>query len=70
MCIVCRDWQLGRLTSKEALRNLGEMIFASEDKEEQAHLWEISEKILDNEVPISDTDEELDKNWSDENQEG
>lgn len=65
MCIVCKDWEAGKLTSQEALKNLGELIKAA-DKKDKKHLFEVSEKILDKEVPLSDTDEELDQSWHEE----
>ena len=66
MCIICKEWELGKLTSKEALRNLGEMILSSNDnKENPDHYYEISEKILDKEVPMMDTEEEMD-DWQEE----
>lgn len=69
MCIVCKDWEAGKLTSKEALRALGELISGAKPKEKE-HLFKVSEKILDKEVPLSDNDEELDKNWHEETHDG
>ena len=65
MCVVCKEWELGKLTSKEALKNLGEMINTSKDKEKE-HYFEASSKILDKEVKSGETDEELDQIWYDE----
>lgn len=65
MCIVCKDWELGKLTSKEALRALGELISGAKEKEKE-HLFKVSEKILDKEVPLSENDEELDQKWHEE----
>lgn len=67
MCIVCKDWELGKLTNKEAFRNLGEMIASAEEEGEKNHLIETYEKILDKELPVTDNDEELNKSWHDEN---
>lgn len=48
MCIVCKDWELGKLTSKEALRNLGEFISLSDENiEELNHYYMVVEKITD-----------------------
>lgn len=69
MCIVCRDWEAGKLTSKEALQNLGELIQAAKEDEKE-HYFEVSEKILDKEVPLSETDEELDQTWHEETHDG
>jgi hypothetical protein len=59
MCCVCTDWAKGSLTSKEALRNLGEMI-ESTDKggQEEGHYFSVVEKILDKEMEASDNDPE------------
>ena len=65
MCIVCRDWEAGKLTSKEALRALGEMIPGAKPKEKE-HFFKVSEKILDKEVPLNENDEELDQSWHEE----
>ena len=67
MCIICVEWAAGKLTSKEALKNLGELI--SSDDDLKSHYWEASEKILDKEVPVGDSDLELDKRWHDETHE-
>jgi hypothetical protein len=65
MCIVCTEWEKGKLTSKEALRNLGEMIGTGTEKEKE-HFFKVSEKILDKEVPLADADEDLDQKWHEE----
>lgn len=63
MCVVCKDWELGKLTAKEAFRNLGELINSTEDREERRHLFDLSNQLLDEEVPLNETDEELDAQW-------
>lgn len=64
MCIVCVDWQAGKLTNKEALRNLGEMINTTDlDKEKVAHYFATVDKIMEKELPQSETDDELDGKW-------
>jgi hypothetical protein len=65
MCIVCAQWEAGKLTSKEALRNLGEMIGSSDDEEKTGHYFEACDKIIDKEVPFLPEDEELNKKWQD-----
>ena len=52
MCIVCVQWDLGKLTNKDAFRNLGEMIRSAPTQEERDHLVETYEKILDDEVKL------------------
>lgn len=69
MCVVCLDWEKGKLTSKEALRNLGEMIQSSSKEEEAVHYFEVVEKIMDKEVPEVSSDGDLDKKWHEQNYE-
>jgi hypothetical protein len=52
------DWQKGKLTSKEALRNLGELI--NTESENKSHYWETLDKIMDSEMQNKVVDEELD----------
>ena len=73
MCIVCVEWNKGNLTSKEAMRNLGEMIGMKGEADldpDIRHYYEAVEKILDKEVPLSDTNEELDSKWHRETRDG
>jgi len=73
MCIVCKDWELGKLTSKEALANLGEMISTAGstggDQVNIDHYWDIVAKVMDKEVPMEDRDEGMDKTWFEETHE-
>lgn len=65
MCKVCVEWEAGKLTNKEALDSLGTLIKSSKRKE-SLHYLSVVDKILDKEVPMSDTDEELDRKWHEE----
>lgn len=64
MCIVCLDWQKGKLTSKEALRNLGELINTDTDKKD--HYWRVLDQIMESELPVMEADSDLDKAYWDE----
>lgn len=68
MCIVCIEWEAGKLTNAEALKNLGEMISGVDG--DYTHHFEAYSKILDKEVPLNDTDEELDQKWHEETHDG
>lgn len=63
MCIICTEWQKQKLTSKEAFRAIGEILHTSKDKSQVEHLRELSEKILEKEVPSAETNEEADQAW-------
>jgi hypothetical protein len=55
MCIVCTEWNAGKMSSKEALANIGEMIGDPNNTEEYVeHLLGLSNKIVDKEVPFED----------------
>lgn len=60
------EWQKGKLTTKEAFRNLGESLNVANEEEnfEQVeHLVELSNRLMDAEVPFEDSDEGLDRMW-------
>lgn len=60
MCIVCVEWQAGKLTSKEALKNLGELIKTEDAKD---HYFLAVDKILDKEMQTTVYDDETDTAW-------
>lgn len=46
MCIICTEWQKGKLTFTEALSNLKELTLDDTlTDENKKHLWEIEQKI-------------------------
>jgi hypothetical protein len=54
-CIICLEWQKELMSSKEALANIGEMIENPNNSEEDVlHLLELSNKIVDREVPFEE----------------
>jgi len=63
MCLICVEWQKGNLTTKEAFRNLGEQLNVAnddEDHEKIEHLLELSNKIMDSDLPFQEgSDEDL-----------
>ena len=63
MCVICTEWQMGKLTSKEAMRNLGEILVNAEDEQIREHLFDLSNKIIDSEFPETLVNEELDSKW-------
>ena len=70
MCIVCKDWLAGKVTNKEAMGNLGEMIGDKDmDDPTTKHYFEAYEKIFEKEFPQTVVDAELDQRWHEENHE-
>lgn len=69
MCAICVEWEKGKLTSKEAYRNLGEALSATEDETVKSHLMDLSEKILEKELETKKVDDEIDHRWWQENHE-
>jgi len=45
MCKICSEWQLGKMTDKEAFRAIGETI-QDENDDNRQHLFELSERIV------------------------
>jgi len=67
MCIVCKDWKIGKLTNKEAIHALGELMSAASNKE-MSHYSKVLDKIMEKEVPVTESDDELDKLWQEESE--
>ncbi len=56
ICTICKDWELGKLTIKEAWRNLSEARLSGFDSEEDiSHYWDVAEKLMDIEDETSKT---------------
>jgi hypothetical protein len=53
-CIICIEFEKGKLTAKEALANLGEMISEKSTEDEVKHYFEAANKIVDKEVPFEE----------------
>lgn len=63
MCNICIDWEKQRMTSKEAFRAIGEVLHTSNDKSQVQHAKELAERIIQKEVPTTETNEEADGDW-------
>jgi hypothetical protein len=70
MCQLCVEWEKQRLTAREALSAIGEMINTAKTEEQVDHLFELSDRIMDTEVPFDEQDKDADSLWSDENGQG
>lgn len=47
MCMICAQWEQGKLTNKEAMNNLGEVSPVEWTDEDAAHFFELVQKIID-----------------------
>ena len=56
MCVVCVNYNLGKMSSKEAFRAIGEIIRTEKDPQKIEHAMELSSSIMDDEIPL-DQDE-------------
>ncbi len=63
MCILCVEWEKNKMTSQEVYKAIGEMINTSKDKAQAAHLQELSDKIMEKELPLTEADEELHRTY-------
>jgi hypothetical protein len=48
MCIVCKEWNSGKLTKKEAMNALSELINFEDDREKIIHYYDTLERIEEN----------------------
>lgn len=67
MCIICKD--LENLTTEEAMRNIGEALISTNDKEKIKHLIDLSDRVMDKDIPMPESNPDLDENWMKENRE-
>ena len=56
MCLMCVEYEKGKMTSREVLNAVGEMLDFSEDETEKAHLFGLVERVLDTEEDMILTD--------------
>jgi hypothetical protein len=68
MCSICDDLKTKKIDSKEAFKRIGDALQKADTKTTR-HLMSLSDTILDNEVPMSEKDEDLEKKWHEENHE-
>jgi hypothetical protein len=57
-CMICLEWQKGNMTSKEAYRAISEVVQSEEDEDIRNHLFQLSDKIIDKEMPDKEWDED------------
>lgn len=67
MCVICIDWEKGKMTSKEAMDAIREVIDTT-DLERTGHLVKLAERIVNKEFPEpAAQDVELDAEWERKN---
>lgn len=53
ICIICKDWELGKLTWDEAWHNLDELWSdAIRNEEDIKHYFELAQKLADEKDPV------------------
>jgi len=62
MCTICKHWQEGKLTDREAFRAIGELL-DTKDEKMRRHLFDLSDRILEKGDPLPEWDEEVDGQW-------
>ena len=61
MCIICTEWSKGKMTAKEAFRAIGETM--NSDLKQVEHLTELSDRIMDTEIPLNTRNEQAEKDF-------
>jgi hypothetical protein len=63
MCKICTDWEKGKMTSKEAMKAIGEIIGPASGDENE-HYIRLAEKIVNKEVSSgTDPNPAWDEEW-------
>lgn len=63
MCQICVDWEKGKMTSKEAMRAIGEVIGPAQGDENE-HYIRLAERIVNKDVSSgTPANETLDAEW-------
>ena len=58
-CMLCVEYEKGKMTSKETLANIGEMIDSTDDEEKKANLFELADKVITKDMPFDEFDEDF-----------
>jgi len=58
MCIICSDWERGKMTNQEALANIGEMLDSEDSEEKKEHLLKLADNIISKEMPFEEWENE------------
>jgi hypothetical protein len=71
MCEICSSFpatleEMTKSQIKKAFIKIGKALEKEKNQKKIDHLLEISDKILDKEVPFLESDSELDKLWQEE----
>lgn len=69
MCNICDDFKNKKINSKEAFERIGTALKDQSDSEKTGHLIELSATILDEDVPMTERDEDIEEKWQNENSE-
>jgi hypothetical protein len=59
MCMICSDWELKKMTDREAFSAIGEVLASEANEAARDHLFELSSKILDKTDPYNEQKEEF-----------
>lgn len=58
-CLLCIEYEKGKMTAKETLNNIGEMIDSTTDEEKKSHLFELADKVISKEQPFQEWDDDF-----------
>lgn len=63
MCNICDDFKANKITSEQAFERIFDALQDQSDSEKTGHLMELSADILDKDVPMTEANAEMDKDW-------
>lgn len=62
MCAICTKWKKKEITAKDIMEEIGKALKNANPKKSD-HLMALSSKILDDEVPMTESDAAADAKW-------
>jgi len=70
MCLLCTQWELEKMSNKEAISAVGEILFTEENEENRKHFFDLINRIIDKEEELKNDEntiflEDLDEEDSD-----
>jgi len=65
MCIICKEWETGKLKIGPALKKVAKNLKNAKTDLQKQHLWELSDRILEDDSPTKQINESIDSLWWD-----
>jgi len=65
MCIICKEWASSKVKIGPTLKKVAKKLKNAKTEQEKQHLWELSDRILEDDSPTKQINESIDSLWWD-----